>query len=270
MSHYTVAVITKPGKSVEEALEPFDEGIKVQPYIVHTKRDIISNKRKEYQIAIRERELLLNNVDFKRTYADNYLLNILPDELQNIDLYSNQDMYQQGIADYPNALIDKNGNVLSTYNPNAKWDWYEIGGRWNDSLKLKNGSTANSAAIKDIDFSINKDQYDDAIRFWELYIEKGVENLTEEEQKEIDFVFYNKEYYLQKYKTKEQYAIIQGSFSTYAILDSKGEWHEPGSMGWFGMSNASLEEETKFADNYMNLIKKEESNNILTVVDCHI
>lgn len=29
------------------------------------------------------------------------------------------------------------GNELSTYNPNSKWDWYEIGGRWKDILLVR-------------------------------------------------------------------------------------------------------------------------------------
>ena len=29
------------------------------------------------------------------------------------------------------------GKTISTYNPNSKWDWYVIGGRWNNSLPNK-------------------------------------------------------------------------------------------------------------------------------------
>lgn len=37
-------------------------------------------------------------------------------------------------------------------NPDAKWDWWVLGGRWSDSLLLKNGQFVNSAKIEDIDF----------------------------------------------------------------------------------------------------------------------
>ena len=30
--------------------------------------------------------------------------------------------------------LDNNGNAVSTYNPQAFWDWYEIGGRWSGKL----------------------------------------------------------------------------------------------------------------------------------------
>ena len=37
-------------------------------------------------------------------------------------------------------------------NPNAKWDWYSIGGRWSGSLLLKSGERSDAARIKDIFF----------------------------------------------------------------------------------------------------------------------
>jgi len=39
-----------------------------------------------------------------------------------------------------------------------KWDWYQIGGRWKNFFKLKNGEFANSAALKDIDFDGMRDK----------------------------------------------------------------------------------------------------------------
>ena len=51
--------------------------------------------------------------------------------------------------------VDVNGNLIESCrrtNPNAQWDWYVIGGRWNDTILLKDGSKSNSAVIEDIDF----------------------------------------------------------------------------------------------------------------------
>lgn len=31
---------------------------------------------------------------------------------------------------------------MSTYNPQAKWDWYEIGGRWQGRLKIREAALA--------------------------------------------------------------------------------------------------------------------------------
>ena len=32
--------------------------------------------------------------------------------------------------------LNEDINVLTTYNPQSKWDWYEIGGRWSGLLIL--------------------------------------------------------------------------------------------------------------------------------------
>lgn len=40
--------------------------------------------------------------------------------------------------------LDENGEVSKVFrftNPNYKWDWYQIGGRWSDWLKMKPGKT---------------------------------------------------------------------------------------------------------------------------------
>ena len=41
---------------------------------------------------------------------------------------------------YGYTIVDEQGNVVKTVdrtNPNKKWDWYQIGGRWNGYFKLK-------------------------------------------------------------------------------------------------------------------------------------
>lgn len=96
-------------------------------------------------------------------------------------------------------LMMNNGNELSTYNPNSRWDWYEIGGRWHNILLTKKENKdvidgraswgnldsnykkapegykwVDGARIKDIDFKKAmefKDTYNKAIRFWEIYVE---------------------------------------------------------------------------------------------------
>jgi hypothetical protein len=46
---------------------------------------------------------------------------------------------------YGFTIIDENGEVVRTVdrtNPNKKWDWYKMGGRWNGFFKLKAGRCA--------------------------------------------------------------------------------------------------------------------------------
>ena len=51
---------------------------------------------------------------------------------------------------------------------------------------------------------------------------------------------------MNKYGSKEKYIEVSTAFSTYAVLTPDGEWHEPGEMGWWGISHASDEEEKKY------------------------
>ncbi|WP_405315998.1 hypothetical protein [Faecalibacillus faecis] len=277
MSHYSVAVIIKKEQMkdntlenvVEKALAPFDENREVPLYTVHTKQDLIAKERLEYLLAIREREILKSgNTEFSFRFKKEFLETL--DE-KKVDIDSDEELYQEAIKRYDPDMIDEYGNVTSTYNPNSKWDWYEIvGGRWNNLLNLKDGSKGYLAEIKDVSFEPDKEEYNRALRFWKLYVDKREEELTEEEKNEIGFVFYSRKYFKDKYGSKEEYAKAMSSFSTYAILDSNGTWHEPGPMGWFGMSYASVKEEKKFIDKYMDIINKENPDNLIVIVDCHI
>ena len=236
MSHYTVAVLTRKEQNIDELLEPFDENIKVEPYIDVEKEDA------EKII----KEFLEKNPQYKKEYIDM--------------------TWAEQVMEYYGQEIDQNGNPLSTYNPNSKWDWYNIGGRWNGLLKTKDGKFCNSCLLKDLDLTLNEEQYNKEIRFWEIVVEEQPLKDGEEEP----FNWYKKEYYLEKYGTKENYAKLQSQFGTYAILTPEGEWLEPGQMGWWGISGASIDEEKSWEENYMELLNSFDKDLKITIVDCHI
>ena len=62
--------------------------------------------------------------------------------------------YYEGLEVEPYEEDDQ----MITYNPNSKWDWYSIGGRWSGFLPLKeldsegNHLTANEALVEEIDW----------------------------------------------------------------------------------------------------------------------
>jgi hypothetical protein len=93
---------------------------------------------------------------------------------------------------------DEDGDE-TTYNPNSKWDWYSIGGRYNHWLITDKDNTdtfddgqiglfggvsdgtveghpelkrVNAARIKDIKFDMIGGNYDKALREWELIVEE--------------------------------------------------------------------------------------------------
>ena len=86
-------------------------------------------------------------------------------------------------------------------NPEAKWDWYVVGGRWDGELILKNGKTANEAQLEDIDWD-------------EMLAGKEVE-YTDWEGK--------------------PYTAVENHIPR-CFVDTAGNWYERGKMIWFGMS----------------------------------
>lgn len=152
-------------------------------------------------------------------------------------------------------------------NPNAKWDWFVIGGRWSNLIKNRNGDRSDVEKISNIDLSIDEKFYKEFMRYWEVVVEE--QELLPTENK-MDFLnFYKKEYYTDRYKTKENFATRQASFGTFAAVTPHGEWIEKGNMGWWGANDATDESIEKYINQFNQLLEKYPEY-YLTVVDCHI
>ena len=216
MSHYTVAVITDKLNKIGEMLAPYSENMEVEPYVDETKEAIINSAKERKERVLQRKE--------KGEELDKY-------DIEYLNANTDEELYKLQI--YEDESYDKNGNHLTTYNPNSKWDWYEIGGRWNKILLVKeevkdieegtpswgNLDSINKKApegfkwvtgakIKDIEFEKAiefNNTYNKSIRFWELYVE-GQEPQNEEEKEMIKWEIYKKEYYIERYETKENYA----------------------------------------------------------------
>lgn len=276
MSHYSVLVLSEKPEDVVDLLAPFDENIKVPEYIRYTKEELIDHAKKEIERYKNGtyREYLENPKQYLEKHSRNiahceYISQTFPKKL----LWSDDEIYQNEISYYDVSEIDEKGGVKSTYNPKSKWDWYVVGGRFSDILKLKNSNSSvesyvNEAYASEIDFSVSQRMYKDAFDFWDLIM--GDREPVDENEK-IERSIYSKERFLNQYGTKENYANVVCPFRTYAVLTPNGEWHEPGEMGWFGVSHATIESEREFQDNYHIFIEEAIKNNwYMTVVDCHI
>ena len=149
-------------------------------------------------------------------------------------------------------------------NPNAKWDWWQIGGRWSSMLRTKDdGESCDSAKAPDVDFSEDPELAAEAERFWE--------NFVEEKDPSAEFSIFNKHYYLERYSTKADYVKACAEFSAHAFVTPEGEWFEEGQMGWFAVDDATPATIRAFNDNLKIMIERAIAEDLwVTVVDCHI
>lgn len=236
MSHFTVAVFTDAFTSVEELLAPYEEQTNEAMYLQWVPADeSLEEITAKYGEKGDGSETLKQFV--KRWYG----------------------------YDYNPAY--KNFGCLC--NPNAKWDWYDVGGRWNNILRIKGRPEVlcNEAPVSDIDFSMDEEAYRKALRFWEVVVE-GSPIYGYEHNVDFRSVF-SADYYLEQYGTKEDYAKGVASFSVWAFITPDGEWHENGAMGWFGIGDATQESRRSFAKELEKAIQ-ENQNCTMTIVDCHI
>lgn len=181
MSHFVVTVAVPFDRdpdavvaSIARVLDPYDENKEVEPYVAHTPASIAADERYQGYLA---KEPALTPVKW---YG---------------------------------GTLDAEGNVLSTYNPKSKWDWWEVGGRWDGYLTLKDGQNVNVAVIRELAAEAVK--------------------------------------------------------APFAYVDTEGEWHEKGQMGFFGMTRNEADDEV-WVKEYLDWLLGLDKDIVLVAVDCHI
>ncbi len=160
-------------------------------------------------------------------------------------------------------------------NPNAKWDWYRIGGRWISMLIPKKNTKSvgvvgdagmfSSAKLGRFDSMLVSDIDFEAMR------QEAMKDLTPYD-KLMEESYYLKEYLKKKYPNEEAYILDSTTFSTYAAVTPDGVWHSKGTMGWFGFGSDTVESSNEFRDSYREKFIEPAIKNgwYMTIVDCHI
>lgn len=236
MSHFSVLVITKIGESVDDALFPFWE-------LDLPKDEVANDPRAVPQVIISDDKLEESFNEWKKnpSYCEEY---------------------KDKSAEYWVCNWHEYRKVPGGYgwfhNPNAKWDWFEIGGRWSNDLITKSGQRVDQAAKKNIDFEeIDIDRALAAKQSWEKFIS---------EEKDINDNFARYLYGVKDGDNEEKYVVRESSFRTYAVVKD-GKWYAKGDMGWFGCSD---NEKDNWNEIFDDLIRSADDDSIFTIVDCHI
>ena len=229
MSHFLLAVLHEDWQGVDELLAPYSEELRIPPTLKYTREEAIRYAKEHY-----------------KEYRDK----------------SDEECWTMMADGY---TTDEKGNIYTTYNPQAKWDWYEIGGRWSGYLRV-NDQHVNTARVAEIDFSIDEDVYRKSLRFWDVV----VDHAPEESDERYSSLF-GENYYRDYYGDRETFARRQTMFITHAVITPNGIWHERGEVGWFGLSGETPDKAADWDEHYLErFIKDADPNLMMTLIDCHI
>jgi hypothetical protein len=180
--------------------------------------------------------------------------------------------------------MDKQGY---SFNPKAKWDWYQLGGRWSGFFKLKpkaNGKVGkvgimtepakpgyvDQAYKRDIDFEkMVQENFEEAAETYNKFEEEYIKGDMKPGSPYFDYGVENvgdADHYFPE--NRESFLKKRAEISTFAVLKD-GEWYEKGNMGWWGcVSNEKDPDE--WNDMFNKLLNELPDDTLLSLYDCHI
>lgn len=347
MSHFTVLVVTDRPEQLEPTLQPFHEyectGIEDQYVKFIDESEEIDQDWKEmtmtryrtpggelfdgyekdifYQDLTDEEQTEYDSKDFfekntleyrSQDWDDNKgyypKKRVIPESFEKVQLpiseiYPNKAVFAKDYHGY----IEQDGKLGRFTNPNAKWDWYQVGGRWSGYFTDREGNQRDQGYKHEFDFEAKilaarkaaGERYDKFIkimngrsmRSWkdirtevagDDYKVEGFQDNMEKARKIyhaqeplVDLrdkadgfgVFFEADDYL---VDREAYVDDCGNASnaTYAVL-LDGKWIQQGEMGWWGMAS-NEKEGPDWSAEFAKILKNIPDDKYLTVVDCHI
>ncbi|MDA0251784.1 MAG: hypothetical protein O2892_10750 [Actinomycetota bacterium] len=212
MTHITVTVAipaeVNPGpelyEAVSAALDPFDENLEVETYVDLTAQ----------QIA--------NDTEFQK-----FWLKLTEEKPAAVS-------FAHAVEGWWGGQLGEDGNLWSTCNPEGRWDWWVIGGRWAGQWVLKPGATRALAPQRSA-FGFTEESKDprrtDAARKAEI----------------------------------EPTSIAP----SYAYIGLDGQWHQQGHMGWFATAADQLSAQA-WAQTYTEWMQSLPADTWLVKVDAHL
>lgn len=254
MSHFTLGVIVNRLEDVNRVVDKY----------------LVGNENYFERLPYCSREQYINSYRQFRETSENM---------------TDNEIWEIAIQEYGQENIDEN-TIYHYTNPNGRLDYYTIGGRWTNSLKIKSSvedytgwhvetdpdkklkyKLVDGAKIKDIQWkkmSLPKKQ--DIINktdFWHHYVE--LKDKTRND-------YHSPDYYLSKYGTLENYLEKSSLYMTHALLDGIEDiWYEMGNVGFFGTEDTTQDSLDDYSRIFYDLIeRKDNQENYFVLVDCHI
>lgn len=189
MSHFTVMVVTDTGTQdeVSRMLDPYHEFEctgRDDEYVQDV--DITEDVKKEFA----EEGHRYPNADIIEFYEEWYGCGVVPEGETPFE-------EDGSIKKKCKFGYYHDGKFIDRTNPNRKWDWWAVGGRWMGMLRDKNGKVCDTARVGDLDLErMKEEQKKEIIESVENYLQQQAEgkNMTVEEIiEDLNFFYDNKE-----------------------------------------------------------------------------
>jgi hypothetical protein len=300
MSHFSVLVI---GDDVESQLAPYHEYECTDlndEYVqdIDITEQVLANVSKYAEEAESE-----DSSPLQRGLEWEGLENWIVSDLSEVEI--------QGEHRYGYAIV-RDGELVKAVkrtNPNAKWDWWVLGGRWTGYLKLKEGASgevgspglltkpatpgyADSALKGEIDWEGKQNERGhEAGELWDKVRSVAPEgweswDSCRERFSDVDDArtFYHNQSGLKAAREVEELRWIEdnvlvdrdlyvnrarNSAYTTYAIIKDGEWISRGDMGWFGISSNEVDYD-EWLSQVNKLLAELPDDTLISVVDCHI
>ena len=118
MSHFVGLCF---GDNWEDNLDQYYEGLEVEHYVAYTKDKAIDEVKKAHANSYEYAVKALQQTDLNSKMIEHY------QSIVDKGLFISYEDAWEEAKDW-GYEIDENENLLSTYNPDSKWDWYSVGG----------------------------------------------------------------------------------------------------------------------------------------------
>lgn len=302
MSHFTVLVI---GENVEDQLARYEEDTSNLPKEWLTFEDEENDLLKAWDSESVERIRLEDGSltvpwDERFKVGDNIWnqKTVIPAYLEKVqvpykDLFAS---FEEFVADYHERERDPEmGRFGYWKNEKAKWDWFQIGGRWSGYFTLKDGSVADQTTKGEVDFErMREDHVKEKLAEFRLFHEvvagrtvpkwETVAKLEGEAFNLARIGYHNHPVILDIRKHDEfvfvqleQYQVDEATFidnarnnaiSTFAFVKD-GEWQEKGQMGWWACVSNEKDPQA-WSREFNKMLDSLPDDTQLTLVDAHI
>lgn len=196
------------------------------------------------------------------------------------------------------VLKDTEGNlkIIKRTNPNAKWDYWTVGGRFTNSIPIDDefqtsittGQSSYRDAIKKVYDEVHQKftnlvenhshllsgiqppyEFTESGRYYSFMSQESVIN-SMSDLANIGIEIYDLNDFMDSKMDIEAYAKKSAytSILPYSYVHQR-KWHSLGRMGWFG-SSSDNQDIIEWGDKFMDLIDSLPPDTQMTVVDCHI